>query len=90
MNNSQLIYYMVSLHLIDFISWGVFDNGPLYCITLCLDARGLASFDKNHNKCYKIELIIYIRKIYVQKKDCNKIGTLVSFSMLWDKRLSRY
>jgi hypothetical protein len=26
--------YMV--HFIDFISWGVFDNGLLYCITLCL------------------------------------------------------
>jgi hypothetical protein len=46
------------------------------------DARGLASFDKNHNKCQKIKLLINIRKIYVQKKDCNKIGTLVSFSML--------
>jgi hypothetical protein len=22
------------LHFIDFISWGVLDNGPLYCITL--------------------------------------------------------
>jgi hypothetical protein len=27
--------YMVSLHFIDLISWGVLDNGgPLYCITL--------------------------------------------------------
>jgi hypothetical protein len=25
---------MVSLHFIDFNSWGVLDNGPLYCITL--------------------------------------------------------
>jgi hypothetical protein len=31
MKNSQLMDY---LHLIDFISWGVLDNGPLYCITL--------------------------------------------------------
>jgi hypothetical protein len=28
--------YMVSLHFIDFISWGVLDNGPLHCITLCI------------------------------------------------------
>jgi hypothetical protein len=35
MKNSQLMDYMVSLHFIDFISWGVSDNGPLYCITLC-------------------------------------------------------
>jgi hypothetical protein len=34
MTNSQLMDYMVSLHLIDYISWGVWDNGPLYCITL--------------------------------------------------------
>jgi hypothetical protein len=34
MKNSQLINYMVSLDFIDFISWGVLDNGPLYCITL--------------------------------------------------------
>jgi hypothetical protein len=34
MKNSQLMDYMVSLHFIDFISWGVLDNGPLYCITL--------------------------------------------------------
>jgi hypothetical protein len=34
MTNSQLMLdYMVSLHFIDFISWGVLDNGPLYCIT---------------------------------------------------------
>jgi hypothetical protein len=26
--------YMASLHFIDFISWSVMDNGPLYCITL--------------------------------------------------------
>jgi hypothetical protein len=26
--------YVVYLHFIDFISWGVLDNGPLYCITL--------------------------------------------------------
>jgi hypothetical protein len=26
--------YMVSLHFIDFISWGILDNGPLSCITL--------------------------------------------------------
>jgi hypothetical protein len=26
--------YMVSLHVIEFISWGVLDHGPLYCITL--------------------------------------------------------
>jgi hypothetical protein len=32
--NSQLMDYMLSLHFIDFISWGVLDNGPLYCITL--------------------------------------------------------
>jgi hypothetical protein len=36
MKNSQLMDYMVSLHFIDFISWGVLDNGPLYCITLWL------------------------------------------------------
>jgi hypothetical protein len=36
MKNSQLMDYMVSLHFIDFISWGVLDNEPLYCITLCL------------------------------------------------------
>jgi hypothetical protein len=24
------INYMVSLHFIDFISWGILDNGPLY------------------------------------------------------------
>jgi hypothetical protein len=36
MNNSQLMDNMVSLHFIDFISWGVLDNGPLYCITLWL------------------------------------------------------
>jgi hypothetical protein len=24
--------YMVSLHFIDFISWGVLDNGPIYAI----------------------------------------------------------
>jgi hypothetical protein len=29
--------FMVSLHFIDFISWGVLDNGPLYCITLWLE-----------------------------------------------------
>jgi hypothetical protein len=34
MKKSQLMDYMVSLHFIDFISWGVLDNGPLYCITL--------------------------------------------------------
>jgi hypothetical protein len=34
--NSQLMDYMVSLHFIDFVSWGVLDNGPLYCITLWL------------------------------------------------------
>jgi hypothetical protein len=34
MKNSQLMDYMVFLHFIDFISWGVLDNGPLYCITL--------------------------------------------------------
>jgi hypothetical protein len=34
MKNSKLMDYMVSLHLIDFISWGVLDDGPLYCITL--------------------------------------------------------
>jgi hypothetical protein len=28
---------------------GHFPHCALYCITLCLDARGLASFDKNHN-----------------------------------------
>jgi hypothetical protein len=28
------IDYMVSLHFLDFISWGVLDNGPQYCITL--------------------------------------------------------
>jgi hypothetical protein len=38
MNNSQLMDYMVSLHFIDFISWGILDNGPLYCITLCHSA----------------------------------------------------
>jgi hypothetical protein len=26
--------YMVSLHFIDFISWGVLDNGPLYTLSL--------------------------------------------------------
>jgi hypothetical protein len=26
--------YMVSLHFIDFISWVILDNEPLYCITL--------------------------------------------------------
>jgi hypothetical protein len=34
MKKSQLMDYMVSLHFIDFISWGVLDNAPLYCITL--------------------------------------------------------
>jgi hypothetical protein len=34
MKNSQLMDYMVSLHFIDFISWGVLDTGPLYCIIL--------------------------------------------------------
>jgi hypothetical protein len=28
MTNSQLMDYMVSLHFINFISWGVLDNGP--------------------------------------------------------------
>jgi hypothetical protein len=31
MENSQLMDYMISLHIIDFIS---LDNEPLYCITL--------------------------------------------------------
>jgi hypothetical protein len=30
----QLMDYMVSLHFSQFKSWGVLDNGPLYCITL--------------------------------------------------------
>jgi hypothetical protein len=34
MKKLQLMDYMVSLHFIDFISWGVLNNGPLYCITL--------------------------------------------------------
>jgi hypothetical protein len=25
---------LLSLHFKDFISWGILDNGPLYCITL--------------------------------------------------------
>jgi hypothetical protein len=29
MKKSQLMDYMVSLHFVDFISWGVLDNGPL-------------------------------------------------------------
>jgi hypothetical protein len=29
-----------SLHFIDFISWGVLDNGPLYCITLWEEKTG--------------------------------------------------
>jgi hypothetical protein len=33
MKKSQLIDYM-SLHILDFIFWGVLDNAPLYCITL--------------------------------------------------------
>jgi hypothetical protein len=36
MKNSQLMDYMLSLHFMDFISWGVLDTGPLYCITLWL------------------------------------------------------
>jgi hypothetical protein len=43
MTNSQLMDYMVSLHFIDFISWGVLDSGPLYCITLCPMAGGYYS-----------------------------------------------
>jgi hypothetical protein len=35
MTNSQLMDYMVSLHFIDFLSWGILDIGPLYFITLC-------------------------------------------------------
>jgi hypothetical protein len=34
MKNLQLMDYMVSLHFIDFISWGSLGNEPLYCITL--------------------------------------------------------
>jgi hypothetical protein len=40
MKNAQLMDYMVSLHFIDFISWGVLANGPLYCITLCIVGGG--------------------------------------------------
>jgi hypothetical protein len=38
MKNSQLMDYMVSLDFIDFISWGVLDNAPLYGITLWLSS----------------------------------------------------
>jgi hypothetical protein len=34
MKNSQLMDYWRPCIFIDFISWGVLDNGPLYCITL--------------------------------------------------------
>jgi hypothetical protein len=34
MKKSQLMDYMVSLHFIDFIAWGVLDNGPLHYTVL--------------------------------------------------------
>jgi hypothetical protein len=39
---SQLMDYMVSLHCYSFfiMAWGVLDNGPLYCITLCPGGPG--------------------------------------------------
>jgi hypothetical protein len=37
MKNSQLMVYMVSLHFIDLISWGVLNNGPLHYTVLHFD-----------------------------------------------------
>jgi hypothetical protein len=48
MTNLQLMDYMVSLHFIDLISWGILDNGPLYCITLWLYTQAATS-DKGGN-----------------------------------------
>jgi hypothetical protein len=44
--------HAVSLNFVDFISWGVLDNGPLYCITLCyvLSIRTRSRFSRRHWK----------------------------------------
>jgi hypothetical protein len=46
--------YMVPLHFIDFISWGILDNGPLFCITLWLAA---SAFGCNSKSSFTVEWI---------------------------------
>jgi hypothetical protein len=61
MNNSQLMDYMVSLHFIDFMSGGVLDNGPLYCITLWPDHTKQTKNQKANRlvmiRCYVVTLL---------------------------------
>jgi hypothetical protein len=53
--------YMVSLHFIDFISWGVLDNGPLYWLLQQLlkiheNLLKFVDFYKNKTKFHVIQL----------------------------------
>jgi hypothetical protein len=66
MKNSQLMDNMLSLHFIDFISWGVLDNGPLYCITLCVGT--LCLFAPLQPRSTMFIVFLYLN-IFVRKFD---------------------